>query len=64
MSGLGFFFSTTSPAKTRILDSTSGPSSTRTMVLTALSFEVLHTATGTCAWMASSAGAFSVMYCV
>jgi hypothetical protein len=44
-----------SPANTRILAATSGPSITRTMVLTARSLLVLHTATGTPAAMASSA---------
>ena len=47
MAGSGFFRGTTSPANTRITAATSAPSITRTMVDTARSLEVEHTATGT-----------------
>jgi hypothetical protein len=46
---------TAPPAKTRIFAATSGPSMTRTIVDTARSLDVLHTATGTPAAMASPA---------
>jgi hypothetical protein len=53
MSGDGFFLGTASPAYTGICPATPAPSSTRTMVDTACSLDVEHTATGTPAAIAS-----------
>mmetsp|Transcript_5579 Transcript_5579/g.10029 ORF Transcript_5579/g.10029 Transcript_5579/m.10029 type:complete len:252 (+) Transcript_5579:308-1063(+) len=45
MAGSGFFLGTMSPANTGIASNTLGPSMTRTIVETAFSLDVLHTAT-------------------